>query len=101
MYLARSSRFRCPFFPRSANCARSNPHRAAADRTSEEAAGFALNSLLFHFSPQLFEKNTLVRGMLIDQNKPIGILHQDVEFIEHADDLELLPVAIGSARDRR
>ena len=38
-----------------------------------------------------------MRGVLINQNKPIGILHQDVEFIEHADDLELLPVAIGSA----
>src|SRR5437879_2706762 len=29
-------------------------------------------------------------GVLIDQNEAVGIFHQDIELVEHADNLELL-----------
>ena len=31
-----------------------------------------------------------MRRMLINQNEPIRVFHQDVQFAEHANDLELL-----------
>jgi hypothetical protein len=48
------------------------------------------NALLFHSAPQFFEKDALVRRMLIDQDEAVRIFHQDVQLAEHADDLELL-----------
>ena len=46
--------------------------------------------LLFHSAPQFFEQDSLVRGVLIHQNKAVRIFHQDIQLAEHADDLELL-----------
>src|SRR5205823_5295375 len=48
------------------------------------------NSLLFHSASKFFEQDALVRGVLINQHESVGIFHQDIKFIEHADDLELL-----------
>ena len=31
-----------------------------------------------------------MRGVLIDQHESVGVFHQDVELVQHADDLELL-----------
>ena len=46
--------------------------------------------LLFHSAPQFFEQDSLVRRVLIDQHEPVRVFHQDIKFVEHADDLELL-----------
>src|SRR5215831_16860274 len=48
------------------------------------------NSLLFHSMSQFFEQDTLVRSVLIHENKAVRIFHQDIQLTEYADDLELL-----------
>ena len=53
-------------------------------------ATFAWHSLLFHSAPQFFEQDPLVRGVLIHQDKAVRIFHQDIQFAEYPDDLELL-----------
>jgi len=50
------------------------------------------NSLLLHPPAQFFEQNALMRGMLINENEPIGIFHQNIKSIEYTDDLKLLIV---------
>ena len=47
------------------------------------------HALLFHSAAQFFEQNSLVRGVLIDQDQAVGIFHQDIEPVEHTDDLKL------------
>jgi hypothetical protein len=39
------------------------------------------DSLLLHSSPQLFEENSLMRSMLIDEDEPIGVFHQDIKLV--------------------
>mgnify|MGYP003693761779 CR=1 FL=1 len=48
------------------------------------------NSLLFHSSPQFFEENAFVRRVLIDEDETVRVFHQDIKFVEYADDLKLL-----------
>ena len=52
--------------------------------------------LLFHATSQFFEQNPLMRRVLINQHEAVGVFHQHVKFVQHADDLELLLGAIRS-----
>ena len=39
--------------------------------------------------------------MLIDQDESVGVLHQDIQLVEDADDLELLSITIALNRSWR
>ena len=80
-----------PIFCRVACCARSIRRRAAAaSNVCGRSNRCVRHALLFHAAAQFLEENALVRGVLIDQHEAVGIFHQNVEFVEDADDLELL-----------
>jgi hypothetical protein len=44
--------------------------------------------LLFHAAAHLLEEDSLVRGVLVDEDQPVRVFHQDVEFAEHSQELE-------------
>src|SRR6202011_6149755 len=48
------------------------------------------HALLLHSSAQFFEENALMRGVLIDEHESVGVFHEDIKLVQHADDLELL-----------
>src|SRR5262249_20941781 len=45
--------------------------------------------LRLHSAAEFFKQDSFMSCVLIDQDKAISILHQDVKIIQHADDLEL------------
>ena len=48
------------------------------------------HALLFHPAAQFFEKNALVRGVLVDQDEALRVFHQDVKLVQDAEDAELM-----------
>src|SRR4029079_7473425 len=46
------------------------------------------DALLLHAAAHFLEEDPLVGGVLIDEDEAVGVLHQDVEFAEDAEELE-------------
>ena len=46
-----------------------------------------------HAGADRFVGQAFMRGVLIDQHESAGVLHQNVELVQHPDDLELLRIS--------